>query len=189
MQEDKRKACTCIAETQPGTIGKIIATHTVGGYAPGTGGVSSGMPTHAARYAMPMMPLEKRNPTTVSMRTTMTSQPLACASPRQTPAIIRPARGRIRGLPGIGCVNDTAAPHLEQNRALACKELPHCWQNMAILVPPGSSPRLHDTNKHLQRFRIQLCAAPAQDPRYGLCRYFLAWSAREVAGPASIAAW
>jgi hypothetical protein len=82
------------------------------------------MPIHAATYATPTNPLLKKKPSTVTMRTTETSHPFDWASDRQTPAICRPARGRISGLPGRVCVTGIVAPQLEQKRALPGNPVP-----------------------------------------------------------------
>lgn len=82
------------------------------------------MPIHPARYATPTNPPEKQNPSTVKMRTTATSQPYACDSAMQTPAICRPACGRTSGRLVGGGATFTPAPQFEQNRAVAGNPVP-----------------------------------------------------------------
>ena len=97
----------------------------------------------------PPSPLVNRHPTTVRMRTSVTSHPLACATPMQTPAICRPAIGRTRGLPGGGGAAVTTFPQFEQNRALGGNP-----DSTALTVkghdqPPGnriSIPQYHYAN-------------------------------------------
>jgi hypothetical protein len=58
----------------------------------------------------------------------------------QTPAIRRPTIGRTSGLPTMYCGPATAAPQLEQNRALSGNEIPQRLQKNAMIDPSSRSP-------------------------------------------------
>jgi hypothetical protein len=58
----------------------------------------------------------------------------------QTPAIRRPTIGRTSGLPTMYCGPATAAPQLEQNRALSGNEIPQRLQKNAMSIPPPEAP-------------------------------------------------
>src|SRR5471030_1911068 len=115
VQEDHRLARSCIAKTQLGAVRFIPTIHILGGYAVGSPIGSSGIPIQQARYATATIPPEKKNPTTVTMRTRATSHPYACARLMHTPAIALPWCGRINGLPGMGGATEITAPQFEQN--------------------------------------------------------------------------
>ena len=102
MKKNNRQARTDFAKAESGAVRVEILGHRLGGYCPGIAIGSSGMPIHPATYATPTSPPVTKKPTTARMRTTATSQPLACASARHTPAIWRPTMGLTSGLPGIG---------------------------------------------------------------------------------------
>jgi len=71
----------------------------------------------------------------------------------QTPAIRRPTIGRTSGLPAMTCGPATAAPQLEQNRALSGNEIPQRLQKNAMIDPSSRSPcHTQHTEKSLGRF-------------------------------------
>jgi len=94
------------------------------------------MPIQQARYATATTPPEKKKPTTVTMRTSATSQPYVRASPAHTPAMARPWMGRYSGREGAGGMAETVAPQLEQKRAVYGWLAPHRLQKTAMIDPP-----------------------------------------------------
>src|SRR5580698_8120246 len=94
------------------------------------------------------------------MRITETSQPLDCASARQTPAICRPISGLTSGRPGTECATEMAAPQLEQKRALVGNPVPQRLQKKGILENSSrwKGNRSLDTNGIRARF-LGICSA------------------------------